>query len=114
MGFIVKAFLSGVVIVFAAWLAGKRPVLAGFIIALPLMSMLSILFSYLEYRDMAKINQYAVSILAAVPLSLTFFIPFLLNRWLKLNFPLTYGLAVALLALAYFAHSAFFKSGAFR
>ena len=110
MGFVLKAFISGVIIVFAAWLAGKKPVLAGFLIALPLMSMLSILFSYLEYRDMAKINQFAVSILAAVPLSLAFFVPFLLNRWFKFNFPLTYGLAVACLVLAYFAHSALFKS----
>ena len=109
MGFILKALFSGMIIVFAAWLAGRKPILAGFLIALPLMSMLSILFSYLEYRDMTKINQYALSILAAVPLSLVFFIPFILNRWLKLSFPLTYGLAVACLALAYFAHSALFK-----
>ena len=110
MIYFLKSLLAGMIIVFAAWLAGKRPVLAGFIIALPLMSMLSILFSYLEHRDMAKINQFAVSIVTAVPLSLAFFIPFLLNRWLKLNFALTYGLAVACLALAYLAHSALFKS----
>lgn len=88
--------------------------LAGFIIALPLMSMLSILFSYLEYRDMTKINQFAVSIFAAVPLSLTFFAPFLLNRWLKLSFPWIYSLAVASVALAYLVHSALFKSGPLR
>jgi hypothetical protein len=110
MIYFLKSLLAGTIIVFAAWLAGKRPVLAGFIIALPLMSMLSILFSYLEHRDMAKINQFAVSIVTAVPLSLAFFIPFLLNRWLKLNFAFTYGLAVACLALAYLAHSALFKS----
>ena len=114
MWFFVKTVLSGVVIAFAAWLAGRKPVLAGFIIALPLMSMLSIVFSYLEYRDMAKINQFAVSILAAVPLSLAFFIPFLVNRWFKLGFSLTYGLAVACLALAYLAHNTLFKSGVFR
>ena len=110
MWFGIKIVLSGILIAYASWLAGRNPVLAGFIIALPLMSMLSILFSYLEYRDMNKINQYAVSILAAVPLSLAFFIPFILNRWLKLNFTLTYGLAVACLALAYLAHSALFKA----
>lgn len=110
MMYLLKTLFAGMVIVFAAWLAGKRPILAGFIIALPLMSMLSILFSYLEYRDMDKINQFAISILAAVPLSLAFFIPFLLNRWFKLNFPLTYGLAVGCLALAYLVHSALFKA----
>lgn len=70
----------------ASWLAGRKPVLAGFIIALPLTSMIAILFSYAEYRDMDKINAFARSIFVVVPLSLTFFVPFLLNKWLKLNF----------------------------
>jgi len=75
MFFIFKIIFSGLLIALASWLAGKKPVLAGFIIALPLMSMLSIVFTYAEYRDMAKVNQFATSILVAVPLSLAFFIP---------------------------------------
>lgn len=108
--FLTKSLLSGVLIAFASWLAGRKPVLAGFMIALPLMSILSILFSYLEYRDMPKINQFAVSILAAVPLSLSFFVPFLLNRWLKMNFPLTFALALGSVAFAYYVHSLIFKT----
>ncbi len=111
MWFLIKTLLSGVVIAFASSLAGRKPVLAGFIIALPLMSILSILFSYLQYRDMQKINQFAQSILVAVPLSLLFFIPFLANKWLKMNFVTTYSLAFACLALGYFFHSLVFKTG---
>lgn len=110
MWFLIKSLLSGVLIAFASWLAGRRPILAGFLIALPLMSMLSIIFSYLEYRDMQKINQFALSILTAVPLSLSFFVPFLLNRWFKMSFPLTYALAVGSVALAYLAHSLIAKT----
>lgn len=104
MIFLLKTVLSALIIAFASWLAGRKPVLAGFIVALPLVTMLSILFSYFQYRDMDKINQFASSVFLAVPLSLTFFIPFLLNKWLKLNFALTYGLAFLCLALAYLAH----------
>ena len=107
--FIVKIILSGIIIATASWLAGKNPVLAGFIIALPLMSMLSIFFTYWEYRDMEKINEFATSIFVAVPLSLTFFIPFLLNKWLKMGFTLTYALAVIFLGTAYLIHSFIFK-----
>ena len=114
MWILFKTLLSGVVISFASWLSGRKPVLAGFIIALPLMSMLSILFSYLQYKDMGKINEFAASIIVAVPLSLTFFIPFLLNRWLKMSFPLTYGLAIAFVALSYLLHALIFKSQNFR
>jgi hypothetical protein len=107
---ILKFIISGFLIVFASWLSGRKPVLAGFIIALPLMSMLAILFSYLEYRDMNKVNQFADSILVAVPLSLSFFVPFFLNKWLKLNFAMTYSLALLFVALAYFLHRFIFKT----
>ena len=110
MFFIFKIIISGVIIAYASWLAGRRPVLAGFIIALPLMSILSILFTYIQYRDMEKMNQFALSILVAVPLSLTFFIPFVLNRWLHLSFWLTYSCALGCVTLAYFAHHFLFKT----
>ena len=104
-----KVFVAAGVIAYASWLAGRKPILAGFLIALPISSLLAILFTYLEYRDMQKVNAFAVSILVAVPLSLAFFVPFVLNRWLKLNFPLTLVSALALLAATYFAHQAFLK-----
>ncbi|HLD56083.1 MAG TPA: DUF3147 family protein [Candidatus Omnitrophota bacterium] len=114
MFFLTKIIISGVVIAFASWLAGRQSILAGFVVALPLVSMLAILFSYLEYRDMDKINQFAVSIFAAVPLSLLFFVPFLLNKWFKMNFVLTYLSAIGLLAAAYLIHQLIFKTSLFR
>ncbi len=110
MWFITKTLISAAIIAFAAWLAGRKPILAGFVIALPIMSMLAILFSYLEYRDMQKLNQFATSIVVAVPLSLAFFIPFLLNRWLKWGFLPTYLSAISCVALAYLLHHLFLKS----
>ena len=114
MFFLTKIIISGVVIAFASWLAGRQSILAGFVVALPLVSMLAILFSYLEYRDMDKINQFAVSIFAAVPLSLLFFVPFLLNKWFKMNFALTYLSAIGFLAAAYLIHQLIFKTSLFR
>ena len=112
--FMAKVLLSSAILVGVSWLAGKNAILAGFLMALPLLSMLAILFSYLQYRDMAKINEFANSILVAVPLSLMFFIPFILNKWLKMGFTLTYSLGVGCLAAAYFLHSFIFKSGLFK
>ncbi len=100
--FVVKALVAGLLIAFASTVAGKKPVLAGFIIALPLTSMIAILFSYFQYRDMAKINQFAQSIFVVVPLSLTFFLPFLLNRWLKMSFLATFLLGLTFLGISYF------------
>ena len=114
MFFLAKVLISSVLIAFASWLSRRQSVLAGFIIALPLVSMLSILFSYWEYRDMEKINQFAASIFMAVPLSLVFFVPFLLNKWVKMSFALTYLSAIGCLAAAYFIHHLIFKSSLFR
>lgn len=109
MEFIVKTLAAGALISFASWAAGKKPVLAGFIIALPLTSFLGILFAYLQYRDMDKINRFAMSIVTIVPLSMAFFIPFLLNRWLKMNFAVTLIAALACLGVAYYFASVWFK-----
>ena len=109
MAFILKTLVAGGLISVASWVAGKRPVLAGFIIALTLTSMLAILFSYAEFRDMKKIDQFASSIFVVVPLSLTFFVPFLLNRWLKMNFAVTFLLALICLAVSYYLASVWFK-----
>lgn len=106
MFFVVKVLISGFIISFASWLAGKKPVLAGFIVALPLISLMSIVWSYWQYRDMQKVNEFAVSILVATPLSLAFFIPFVLNHWFRLNFVLTLALAIGFLFLAYLLHHA--------
>lgn len=111
MLFVLKFFISAFIISFASWLAGRKPILAGFIVALPFISILSIFFAYLEHRDMNKINQFATSILFAVPLSLVFFLPFLLNKWLKLNFALTFISGIFLIAITYAISLSVFKSG---
>lgn len=110
MFFIAKVLISACLIAFASWLAGKRPILAGFIIALPLTSLLGILFAYLEHHDMEKINQFATSIVVAVPLSLVFFIPFLVNKWLKMSFTMSFFSGIILLAGAYLLHTGLLKS----
>ena len=44
LSFALKVLFSGLIIAFASWLSVKKPILAGFIIALPLMSLISIFF----------------------------------------------------------------------
>ena len=51
MIFLVKVLLAASVIAFASWLSGKKPGLSGFIIALPIASIIAIAFSYLEHKN---------------------------------------------------------------
>jgi hypothetical protein len=99
-----KLLISAGIITFASWLSNKKPELAGFIIALPLTSLLALAFSYAQHQDAESSVRFAKSILVAVPLSLTFFIPFLLAQKLPVGFWGLYALGIALLVIGYFTH----------
>ncbi len=105
-----KVTIAAFVIVFASWLSGKKPELAGFITALPLVSILAIAFSYIQYQDPATTAQYARSIIFAVPISWLFFAPFFfIEKW-DLNFWLAYGIGLGLIFVGYFLHQFILKS----
>jgi hypothetical protein len=63
---------------YASWLSDKKLVLAGFIVALPLVSILALFFSYIEHKDPQASITFAKSILFGVPIPYFFFLPFLL------------------------------------
>tara|TARA_B100000131_G_scaffold304791_1_gene330171 strand:+ start:97 stop:492 length:396 start_codon:yes stop_codon:yes gene_type:complete len=104
LSFALKVLFSGLIIAFASWLSVKKPILAGFIIALPLMSLISIFFSYLEHKDMEKTITFSKSILVGVPASLTFFIPFFFAKSLGLSFFTTYLIGIIFLICGFFTH----------
>ena len=78
--FLLKVIGAGIIIAFASWLAGQNPKLAGFIIALPLVSLIAILFSYYEHNDTEKTIMFTKSIFIAVPASYLFFLPLFFFR----------------------------------
>lgn len=104
MTFVLNVLVSAVVISFAAWLSGRMPLAAGFFVALPLASMLVLPLSYLQHGDPRSTIELARSIFVAVPISLTFFLPFLLSERLGLGFWQAYGLGCAALPIGYFVH----------
>lgn len=105
-----KIGVAALIIAFASWLSAKKPELAGFITALPLVSILAIAFSYIQYQDAATTAQYARSIIFAVPISWLFFFPFFfIEKW-DLNFWLSYGVGLLLLVAGYFLHQLIMKN----
>ena len=104
MIFLIKILLAASVIAFASWLSGKKPELSGFIIALPIASIIAIAFSYLEHKNTENTVIFAKSILVGVPVSYIFFLPFFFAKNLNMNFWLVYGLGIILLVMGYFVH----------
>lgn len=107
---------SASVIALATWLSKSYPVVAGFIIALPLTTMLVLPLSHVQYDNPENTFLLAKSIFTAIPVSLTFFVPFLLAPRFGLSFWQAYGAGCLLLTLGYFVHRAltqsFFQPGA--
>ena len=102
---IAKILLAAIIISFVSWLSGKKTGLAGFLTALPLTTLLALAFSHLEWKDSAQSVAYAKSVFVAIPVSLLFFIPFILAEKFNLNFWTCYSSGVALLGVGYFIHT---------
>lgn len=101
---VLKVIVAALVIAFASWLAGKKPEIAGFIIALPVVSLLALVFSYLEHKDAEASITFARSILVGVPVSYLFFLPFFFADKLGNSFWLSYLTGLALLVVGFFLH----------
>jgi hypothetical protein len=100
--------IASALIAFSSWLAGKKPALAGFIIALPISSMIAIAFTQAEWQDAEKSVTFAKSIFVSIPLSLMFFLPFLFAKQLALPFWGIYALGIVCLASSYGVHRLIF------
>ncbi len=100
----IKLIAVSGIIAFSSWLAGKKPELAGFIIAMPIASMIALAFSYLENKDSSTSIVFAKSILIGVPVSWLFFLPFFLAERFGFGFWIAYVLGLVLLIIGYFIH----------
>jgi uncharacterized membrane protein len=99
-----KVATSAIIISFVSWLSGKNTGLAGFLTALPVVTLLALAFSQMQWQDQAQSVEYAKSVFYAIPLTLLFFVPFLLAQKLNLSFWACYFTGIALLILGYFIH----------
>lgn len=107
---IVKIIISAIVISFVSWLAGKKVNLAGFLTALPITTLLALAFTQMQWSDPKQSVEYAKSVFVAIPVSLLFFIPFLMAQKFNLGFWSCYTSGIVLLGLGYFAHQAILKA----
>ena len=106
---VIKITIAVAVIAFASWLSEKKPELAGFITALPFVSILALVFSYTQHHDVGISAQYARSIIVAVPISWLFFIPFFFTEKWGLGFWGSYFIGLALLPPGYLLHQQMMK-----
>ena len=98
---LLQILFSACLLTFSAWLSKKNPEAAGFLIALPLATIIVLPFSYWTHGDPQNSVQLAQKILKAIPISLTFFLPFALAGRFQLGFWQAYSLGLTLLVVSY-------------
>jgi hypothetical protein len=101
--YLVKILLSAVLIATAAEVAKRDVALGALIIALPLLSMLTMGWLWWDTHDEGKIAGFAREILLLVPVSLVFFLPFVFAPRTQFGFYANFLLGLALLAAAVWA-----------
>lgn len=102
--FVLKVLAAAAVISLASWLAGRAPILAGFLVALPISTAIVLPMAYLEHDSAENTFLLARSIALAVPMTLVFFVPFLAAERLALGFWQAYGLSFVCLGAALGVH----------
>ena len=105
MDFLLKATVAGTLIALASWLSEKRPDLAGFIIALPLTSILALTISQVQTQNSENSIIFAKSIIIGVPISYLFFLPFFSQHITRFGFWVTLTAGLVLLVICYFIHN---------
>ena len=106
MRLLFNMLLAASVVGVASWLARRFPITAGFIVALPLNTLLVLPLSYVQHGEAGNTMVLAKSIFTAVPVTLAFFMPFLLAGKLGLSFWQAYALACVTLCVGFFVHRA--------
>ena len=104
--FIGKTVIAALLISFASWLSGKRSDLAGFFVALPIATLIVLVFAHTEHQNPATSIAFAKSVFVGIPISLLFFVPFLLAEKLSIPFWGCYFGGIILLVAGFFLHKA--------
>jgi len=101
--FWLKVLISAAAIALASEVAKRvSPFWGAFIIALPLASMLVLAFTWWDTRNDELATQLAKDIFILIPVSLTFFLPFLLNRFTSLSFIPNFAAGLLLMLVCVF------------
>lgn len=102
MNFVLKIFISALIIAFASELSKRNSFLSALLISLPLISILSFTWVYIESKDINKIITLSYEVLWLIIPSLVFFLalPLLLKN--NLNFFVSLLISILITAATYF------------
>ena len=104
---VIKVLITAVVIVLAAEIAKRSSLLAGLIVSMPLITVLTLMWLYWDTRDIKQVSDLTNNTLLMILPSLTFFIFFPILLKLNLNFTVSMIIAIASTGACYWGYTIF-------
>jgi hypothetical protein len=98
----IKVLISAVIIVAVSEFSKKSSLVGGIFASIPLVSVLALIWLYIDTHDVKKISQLSTSIFWFVIPSLSLFILLPLFLKLKWNFYLSLASAISIMILLYY------------
>lgn len=96
--FIFKVLISGLIIAVVSEVSKSSTRWGAILTALPMVTLLSILWMYFEQRDLIKLSSYCKDVILWTLPSFFFFIAAIYLFKTKLSFPISFGLSLIAMA----------------
>jgi len=101
MSYLIKIAISSLVIVAASEIAKKSSLFGAIVIAVPITSILAMIFLYYDTRDMAKVSDFAAAVPVAVLPSFLFFFAFIGLAKYEVGFVVALAVSTAMMLALY-------------
>lgn len=92
---LIKALIAGAIIVAVSQISARSPRAGALLLTLPIVTILALLATWFQQRDLAVVSRLSRETLVLVPLGLPLFIPLAMADRLGFWFALAAGIALA-------------------
>lgn len=106
---VTKIIISALIIFIASEIAKKDTLVGAIIVSLPMISLLSIIWIYVETRDIERIISFSYSVFSMIIPSLSFFLtlPYFLKK--NISFSISLMLSIVIMIVLYFGLATLYK-----
>jgi len=106
---VIKIIISALIIFIASEIAKKDTLVGAIIVSLPMISLLSIIWIYVETKDIERIISFSYSIFSMIIPSLSFFLtlPYFLKK--NISFSISLMLSIVIMIVLYFGLATLYK-----
>ena len=105
--FFIKILVSACIIAIVSEIAKKFPAVGGLVAAMPITTLLSMIWIYYENKDMGLMSNFLISVVVGTVISFIFFIAAIFFIKKGFNFYLTLILSIMILGIAVFVYQKF-------